>query len=160
MTKEQQMVRAFMRKAKQELPDKPTIPDLKTRKLRAKLMLEEVLETINKGLGLAVMQETGLPEGMFVVNIDDVDFIDVNKPDLVELADGIADSQYVELGTAIACGIDMQPIFKNVHDSNLSKFIDGYVDKSGKYRKGKSFRPPDIKNILDKQDWSCKLAKL
>ena len=114
-------------------------------------MLEEVLETINKGLGLAVMQETGLPEGKFEVNIDDTDFIDVQKPNLVELADGIADSQYVELGTAITCGIDMQPVFKEVDRSNKSKFIDGYVDSSGKFRKGPSFRPPNIKEILDKQ---------
>ena len=112
MTKEQKMVRSFMKKAKQKLPEKPTIPNLKTRKLRAKLMLEEVLETINKGLGLVVMQKTGLPKGNFFVNIDDTVFLDVKKPDLVELADGLGDLHVVAYcGTANSFGIDIQPLF-------------------------------------------------
>jgi len=45
-----------MRTAGQAVNDKPTAEiDLETRKLRAGLMLEECLETINRGLGLATV---------------------------------------------------------------------------------------------------------
>lgn len=152
MTKEQQLVREFMLKAGQECPSKPTIPDLKTRKLRARLMLEEVLETINDGLGLEVLCETGSPEGKVYVNIDGIEFLEDGPGDLVELADGLGDQMYVAYcGTGLACGIDMEPVFEEIDRSNKSKFIDGYVDEGGKYRKGPSFRPPDIKTIIEKQ---------
>ena len=151
MTKEQIMVKTFMTKVGQECPTKPASPDLRTRKLRAKLMLEEVLETINDGLGLEVMCQTGLPEGTFPVSIQDAQFVSVKAVNLVELADGLADSLYVQLGTAVATGIDLDPVFEEVNSSNMSKFIDGYTDESGKYRKGPSFRPPDIKSVLGKQ---------
>lgn len=153
MTKEQKLVQEFMLKADQECPAKPTIPDLKTRKLRAKLMLEETLETINKGLGLAAMQESGLPEGKFELNVDDVEFIEVNEPDLVELADGLGDNHVVSYcGTANAFGIDMEPIFEEIHETNMKKFgPGGYKDDFGKWRKPPDWQPPKIKEILDKQ---------
>src|SRR3990167_702990 len=153
MTKEQKMVRSFMKKAKQKLPEKPTIPNLKTRKLRAKLMLEEVLETINKGLGLVVMQKTGLPKGNFFVNIDDTVFLDVKKPDLVELADGLGDLHVVAYcGTANACGIDMQPVFEAIHVANMKKFGPGSsIREDGKQLKPPGWQHPDIKSIIGKQ---------
>lgn len=148
MTKEQQLVRDFMLKAEQKCPPKPTVPDLKTRKLRARLMLEEVLETINDGLGLDV-QDKYSEESL---KIDNINFYEDKKPDLVELADGLGDLYYVSYcGTALAYGIDMEPVFEEIQKSNISKFIDGYEDKNGKWKKGPSFRPPDIKSIIDKQ---------
>lgn len=152
MTNEQKLVKDFMEKAGQECPQKPTIPDINTRKLRARLMLEEVLETINDGLGLEVMVETGLPEGKMNLLLADCDFEELKTPDLVELADGLADSAYVSYyGTANACGIDMEPVFQEVQKSNISKFIDGYKDENGKWKKGPSFQAPDIKSIIEKQ---------
>lgn len=159
MTNEQKQVQDFMKKADQECPPKPTIPDLATRKLRARLMLEEVLETINDGLGLDVMVKVDLTEyseidikTTTVVELDNIKFVRRGKPNLVELADGLADLAYVSYyGTANACGIDMEPIFQEVQKSNISKFIDGYKDENGKFRKGPSFVPPDIKSIIHKQ---------
>ena len=152
MTKEQLAVKKFMLKAGQKCPDKPTIPNLKTRKLRAKLILEEALETINKGLGIEAMLYLERGNNDQRVEIDDIVFVDNHKPDLVELADGLGDSPYVGYyGTALACGIDMEPVFEEIQKSNMSKFIDGYKRKDGKWQKGLSFRPPEIASIIEKQ---------
>jgi len=151
MTKEQRSVATFMSSAGQTIPSEPTIPSLEIRKLRAKLILEEALETINDGLGLQVLLMTGLPEGEMLVDMGGVSLIETGPGDLVELADGLADLAYVQLGTACAAGIDLEPVFEEVDKSNQSKFIDGYVDENGKFMKGKSFVPPNIKNVLDKQ---------
>jgi len=106
---QQEQVKEFMRVFGQETPDKPTIPSLKIRKLRAKLILEEALEEID-ALGLCVEGQCDIVES----NIE---------PDLVLIADGLADSHYVGyLGTAIACGINnMDEIFDEVHRSNMAK---------------------------------------
>lgn len=153
MTKEQLAVKEFMLKAGQECPNKPTIPNLKTRKLRAKLMLEETLETINKGLGLAVMQETGLPEGKLEVNIDDSSFVEVGDVDLVELVDGLADSHVVAYcGTGNAFGIDMEEVFNIVHEANMQKFgPGGHKNEFGKWIKPPDWKPPEIASIIEKQ---------
>lgn len=92
--------------------------------------------------------------------------------DIVEAFDGILDSLYVVIGTAIAYGISREQLelgFKEVHASNMSKLWkkdelhlvkDDYVieltmgnlyvvkDKHGKVVKSPSFRPPDLKGIL------------
>jgi predicted HAD superfamily Cof-like phosphohydrolase len=44
------------------------------------------------------------------------------KGDVVELADGLADLQYVLLGTAVSAGIDLGPVFDEVCKKNLEKF--------------------------------------
>ena len=72
--------------------------------------------------------------------------------DLVETADGLADLVYVALGTAVACGIDLAPIFQEVHRSNMTKTPN---DKraDGKITKGPDYSPPDIKGQLAKQGY-------
>lgn len=43
--------------------------------------------------------------------------------DIVAIADGVADLMYVVIGTAVAYGIDIDPIFDIVHDNNMTKFL-------------------------------------
>lgn len=72
--------------------------------------------------------------------------IDRNNP--IEFADAIADILYVTYGTAVAVGLDMEPIFGEVHQSNMTKT----GSKDGvKPTKGKSFRPPFIREIVEQQ---------
>ena len=123
MMKEQEQVREFMLKAEQECPDRPTLGCSDVCNLRFDLIHEELYE-----------YEKAICE-----------------QNLTEIADAIADLLYVVLGTAVAHGIDIYPIFQEVHSSNMSKFIDGHKDKSGKWIKGPSFRSPDLKPLLDKQ---------
>jgi predicted HAD superfamily Cof-like phosphohydrolase len=125
MTKEQQNVARFMRFFGQNIPERPTALDEETSVLRAKLTLEEAFEKITKGLGLTVtivddfggeakVSEEGLKQISF-------QFKKEKDTDLVELADGISDVNFVNLGDACASGLDMEPIDAEVSRSNESK---------------------------------------
>jgi len=70
--------------------------------------------------------------------------------DLVELADGIADSMVVLLGTAVSYGIDMRPVWDLVHESNMKK-IGGGKREDGKTLKPKGWAPPDIEGEIRRQ---------
>ena len=173
----------------QETPSRPVVPDLKTRKLRAKLMLEECLETIRLGLGLSIMvnaraehdMKAGEEAWLHLTNDnakpDDIEFDDSEgrSPDLVQIADGCGDSDYVgPCGTALACGIDMEEVFDEIHHSNMSKLwmdaelpritdeswkvqyiksYDLYLVKNsdGKVIKSPSYSPANLKDIIDRQ---------
>ena len=184
MTKEQKAVRDFMRFFGQATPERPTPLDEETSKLRATLILEEAFETITKGLGLTVVvvddfggeakvSEAGLKQISFA-------FTKEKETDLVELSDGIADIAFVSEGTAVAAGIDMEPIHAEVARSNESKGwtsedllnamsgkVDGFNsdeiaptpvgDKfcvkrlDGKVVKSPSYSPADIAGEIEKQ---------
>ena len=49
--------------------------------------------------------------------------------DIVEIADAIADLAYFVFGTAVSTGIDLEPVFDEVHRSNMAKFKDCPVCK-------------------------------
>jgi predicted HAD superfamily Cof-like phosphohydrolase len=153
MTIEQKQVAEFMEKAGQVVEPSPVMPDLATRRLRAKLMLEEVLETIEKGLGLRTTcpfvdekHNTIGPKTTFLFQETE------EGPDLIEIADGLGDLDYVgRCGTGAACGIDMEPIFQEIHRSNMSKFIDGHRREDGKWIKGPSYTPANLGPIIEDQ---------
>lgn len=71
--------------------------------------------------------------------------------DAVEIADAIGDLLYVVLGTAVSCGIDIEPIFEEIHRSNMSKFIDGHRRADGKWIKGPSYSPANLTPIIEAQ---------
>lgn len=120
----QNAVREFMLQAQQECPIRPTSPlPHSVRSLRLALICEELGELTNA----------------------------VNKNDMVEIADAIADLLYVVIGIGIAYGIDMEPIFAEVHRSNMSKFIDGYRDSNGKWIKGPCYSPANLVPIIQAQ---------
>ena len=79
----------------------------------------------------------------------------VNTDDLIEIADALADIVYVAYGAAIAHGINLDIILKEVQRSNLSKLEDGLVLRrsDGKILKGKNFSQPDLKTILLNDGW-------
>lgn len=115
------------------------------RKLRARLMLEEVLETINNGLGLEVSFRGRWGEDYVVIG--QVDYDDRgNGVDLVALADGVCDIKVTATGTLSAAGIRDNMIQVIVDSANLKKFSgDGHVDvDTGKWIKPTDFVPPDI----------------
>lgn len=89
----QEAVRVFMHRFGQDCPDKPTIPSFDIQKLRLELIDEERGEL-----------RAALAAG-----------------NLIETADAIADLLYVVYGTAVACGIDIDKVFEEVHRSNMSK---------------------------------------
>lgn len=70
--------------------------------------------------------------------------------DLAAIAKEMADLLYVTYGTAVSYGIDMEPIFEEVHRSNLSK-VGGYKRADGKWVKPPTYSPADIASILEAQ---------
>ncbi len=80
-----------------------------------------------------------------------ISFKDTKKVDLVEVADALTDIDYVNLGAAIAYGLDLEPFQKEVQRSNMSKFIDGHRREDGKWVKGPSYSEANLAPILEKQ---------
>jgi len=73
---------------------------------------------------------------------------------LVELADALADSIYVIVGTAISFGIPINKVFAEVHRSNMTKsMLKDSKSIKGKTLKGDKFEPPKIREILEEAAW-------
>jgi len=123
ISKAQQNVTDFMAKAGQHLPEAPQLPTKDVYALRCRLIQEELDEL----------------------------YTAYQAYNMVEVADAIADLLYVVLGAACASGIDIEPIFDEVHRSNMSKFIDGHRREDGKWVKGPSYTPANIKPLLEAQ---------
>ncbi len=155
----QERVEEFMEKAGQEIPQTPTIPDEKTRILRAKLIMEEALETI-KGLGVAICVDDRVPyekEEVFECPLRFEWLIFTTemtscRPNLIEIADGCADISVVTIGTLSACGISDISLLEEVDESNLRKFgSGGHLREDGKYIKPDDWQPPNIQGVLVSQ---------
>lgn len=137
MIKEQQEIKEFMIRAGQDCPYKPTVPTIEVAELRIKLIKEELNE-LYEAIGL----------GRKFVAQDETELVPCN---LIEVADAVTDLLVVTIGCAIACGIDIQPCWDEVHRSNMTKFIDGYKREDGKWIKGPSYSPANLKPIIEKQ---------
>lgn len=123
---------------RQKLPEKPyTVPDLETRKLLAKLVLEEALETVTAlGFnGRIAHIELGPHDG------------ELNLEDII---DGACDTIYVATGVLVACGAPDIPHLKEVCDANDRKFPNGEAvinSETGKYLKPPGWRGPDHSKV-------------
>lgn len=115
------------------------------RRLRAGLVLEEALEYV-EAMGCR-----------WNVATNEIEVVPGRSVDLIEAADALADVTYVVEGSAVQMGIDLEPVFREVHASNMSKLgADGrpiYRESDRKVLKGPDFRPPDIACILHEQGW-------
>jgi predicted HAD superfamily Cof-like phosphohydrolase len=100
----------------------PTVVDRQTRELRVKLIQEEFDE---------------LKEAF-------------EAEDLSSIAKEMADLLYVVYGAAVSYGIDMDPVFREVHRSNMSK-VGGYKRADGKWVKPASYSPACIEPIVAEQ---------
>ncbi len=122
MIDEQAMVDDFHRAFDIVVSPAPTVVDGRTRELRVKLIQEEFDE---------------LKEAL-------------DSGDLPSIAKEMADLLYVVYGTAVSYGIDMDPVFREVHRSNMSK-VGGYKREDGKWVKPASYSPARIEPILAEQ---------
>ena len=115
-------VKEFHQAFGQRIGEKPEFPDDEERKLRVKLLKEEVWEYM-----------------------DGESF-----NDLVEVADAIADIIYIACGTAVSYGIPLDSLFAEVHRSNMAKLVDGKVIRreDGKIQKPADWTAPDVKGVL------------
>ena len=141
-----------MQKIGQTTPASPGVPDEKTRLLRAKLILEEAIETI-RAMGVGVrLRETGGQGGVVTVDPHELSFYINGAVDLEEVVDGCADISVVTIGTLIAFGVDDEPVLEEVDQANLRKFGPGsYERDDGKWIKPPDWTPPDILGVLERQ---------
>ncbi|TAJ23854.1 MAG: hypothetical protein EPO64_10435 [Nitrospirae bacterium] len=122
MTDEQRMVEEFHRRFEILIGTTPSVPDEATTSLRVRLIQEEFEE----------LQEA------------------LAGHDTAAMAKELADLLYVVYGTAVSCGIDMKPVFQEVHRSNMSK-VGGHKRADGKWVKPPSYSPANITPILAAQ---------
>lgn len=122
MADEQAMVEAFHRQFDLLVQPRPAIPDAAIRELRVRLIQEE-FDELRQALG---------------------------EDNLDAIAKELADLLYVVYGTAVSYGIDMQPVFREVHRSNMSK-IGGYKRSDGKWVKPSTYSPAQVGPILRAQ---------
>ena len=122
MADEQAMVQAFHRTFDIVANQVPTVVEERTRELRVRLIQEEFDE---------------LKEALA-------------SDDLSSIAKEMADLLYVVYGTAVSYGIDMEPVFREVHRSNMSK-VGGYKRDDGKWVKPVTYSPALIEPILAEQ---------
>lgn len=154
----QDNIEDFMDKAGQDVPKKPTIPSHEIRLLRARLILEETIETIS-ALGFELYYENN--EDCYdyhYLTFENLEFRQITaineKINLAEIADGCADLSVVTIGTLSACGIADEPLLDLIDENNLSKFDGGEtIREDGKLIKSPNWKAPDIKSLLKKMGY-------
>lgn len=72
--------------------------------------------------------------------------------DRVETADGLADSLYVILGTALTYNMPLRELFACVHSSNMTKVKSKDEEGFRCKEKGEAYKPPNIQGVLDVWD--------
>jgi predicted HAD superfamily Cof-like phosphohydrolase len=120
----QRKVRAFHERFGCTVNDRPTWPGESVHRLRMALLDEELAELRNAG----------------------------EAQNLVGIADALGDLLYVAYGAAVSYGIDLEPVFEEIHRSNMSKGVPGLkVRADGKVGKGVSYSPPRVEEVLAAQ---------
>jgi predicted HAD superfamily Cof-like phosphohydrolase len=124
MLKNQTNITEFMQMAGQNVPTSLTASNEATRKLRIKLILEELIE-LAEASGFTISVEKDHVSGINTIIQKDLSnvYIESNgkEPDLIEMADAIGDLDYVNTGAAIAYGMDLEVLHDEIHASNMSK---------------------------------------
>lgn len=105
-----------------EVPTKPTRPTFNVLNLCIKLMRSELQE---------------LEDSLYLDPLEDI-------------AKELSDVLYVVLYTANSCGIDIEPIFNAVHESNLTKKPPTF-DEDGKLLKGPNYIKPNLAPLIREQ---------
>lgn len=143
-------VEEFHAAMRQFVGTKPVVPHPDQVRLRLRLIAEEFFELLvackedHFGIQSAIDEvRVCIEEGICDV-------------DIVEVADALADLDYVIEGMRLAFGINGLPIANEVHRSNMTKLDDfgnPVFRADGKLMKGPNFSPPNIAGELRKQGW-------
>lgn len=131
MTREQALVKIFHRATGGTVGEYPEIRDAA---LRIALIREEA-EEFAQACGYEMYDHSA-------------DYL--NSPDLTAAADALGDLLYVVYGAGVAFGIDLGPVFDEIHKSNMSK-VGGPKRADGKQLKPPDYRAPELAPILEAQ---------
>jgi predicted HAD superfamily Cof-like phosphohydrolase len=72
----------------------------------------------------------------------------VDRQSIPDVADAIVDLIYVSIGTAIAYGIDIRPIWRAVQKANMAK-AGGGRRADGKILKPAGWQAPDVTGLIE-----------
>lgn len=119
-----------------------TVPNEAVRLLRAKLILEETLETIH-ALGFSLFHNDEVTKETVMLR-------PTRQPNLEQIVDGCADLNYVLTGCLVSCGVPDSPHYAEVHRANQDKFPEGkpILNEHGKYLKPTGWKPPDFTAVM------------
>jgi predicted HAD superfamily Cof-like phosphohydrolase len=123
MTPEQKKVLEFHQKFFMTISKFPSVTEAENRNLRVKLIQEELGE-----YKVAAFNH-----------------------DIEEIADALGDLLYVVYGAAVSHGIDLEPVFNEIHRSNMTKLReDGTIiyNELGKVMKPETYSPADLEPII------------
>jgi len=124
MTEEQRKVREFHLRAGLGAPERPAWIGQERHRVLVALIEGELAEFRNAG----------------------------DTVSLTEVADALGDLLYTVYGAAVEYGIDLEPVFAEIHGSQLSKCEPRAVRRpDGTVMKGESYRPPRLKEIIEAQ---------
>jgi predicted HAD superfamily Cof-like phosphohydrolase len=125
MNAEQRMVTEFHQRIGLPAGDHPALPGNDLHRARSALIEEELAEFRNAG----------------------------EAHNLLEIADALGDLLYAVYGAAVSYGIDLEPVFKEIHRSNMTKQSDGSAGcrLDGKVGKGRSYQAPRLETVIAAQ---------
>jgi predicted HAD superfamily Cof-like phosphohydrolase len=130
MNQEQQMVHQFHERFGLRTNTRPSLPGPSVHRLRTLLIEEELAEFRNAG----------------------------EAEDLVGVADALGDLLYVVYGAAAEYGIDLAPVFAEIHRANMTKDPRAGCRADGKVSKGAGYQAPDIRGVVEGQFTSNRLV--
>lgn len=118
------------------VPPQPVVPSLEILQLRQKLLQEEFAEASEEWEKLTAVCQSG------------------NHAQPIDVTDWVhelADLLYVTYGAILACGVDPDPVFAEVHRANLSK-AGGPRRADGKILKPPGWQPADVRRVIEQQE--------
>ena len=124
------------------------------------MMYEQVcVEDFHREFGISIEKVPCIPNEkdstlrveLITEELEELKYALQNK-DVVEVADAIGDLLYVVLGCAVSCGIDIEPIYMEIHRSNMTK-KGGYKAENGKWMKPDTYVKPNLLPILIAQGY-------
>lgn len=144
MNKWQQQVREFQKAIGQTFG--PATPMLRNPVLRARLIVEEAIETVfalvGDRAGYSLVQD--VLRSVVEKRAQDKA---TGEPNMIEAIDGVIDTIVVCAGTGEDIGVDLDPFFDAVMDANMKK-VNGPIDSNGKRLKPPGWTPPDLDAVL------------
>lgn len=119
-------------------------------------MMQEMVREFHEAFGLTVgnMADPKIVDGDLRCDLleeETEEFVcAVKLGDLPGAVDALCDVIYVALGAAVTFGVDLAPVFAEVHRSNMAK-VGGPVREDGKKLKPEGWKPPDVAGLIQHQ---------
>jgi predicted HAD superfamily Cof-like phosphohydrolase len=127
-----QRVADFHQAAGVIMPERPTLPPPDLAAFRQKLIDEEYAEVTAAFQRIISSNGSGSDQTAL----------------LADLAHELSDLLYVAYGALLACGLDADAVFAEVHRANMQK-VDGPRRADGKVLKPANWQPADVASIIN-----------